>query len=289
MKGTQVLHSLWKSKVTPLDLQEGQLIPSVVVADLAEDHPALNHETTVSAHRLDKRACSLDGDRTKAIWRLNDNSLITREVLPEFLDTLDHDDVRARRSREELRMINGVMGNYRWLRRRLSEPQLEGQRVLELGAGDGAFARQVWREGITNPSLWTALDLTPEPDEWSREARWLQRDLFTISALPEAEIVVANLFLHHLQDIQLAALGRLLPLACHTLLACEPARRRVHIFQGRALSALAGLSKVTHHDMLVSIRAGFANDELPEALGLHDWQARISLTALGAYRLEARR
>ncbi len=211
----------------------------------------------------------------------------TREVFPELLDTLPHDDAAARRSRGELRMINGVMGNHRWLRRRLREPQFRGHRVLELGAGDGAFARRVWREGITHPAQWTALDLAPEPKEWPREARWQQRDLFTLSVLPEAEIVVANLFLHHLQDRQLAALGRLLPVACRTFLACEPARRCAHVLQGRVLSALAGLSEVTHHDMFVSIRAGFVSDELPDALGLRDWQTRVSLTALGAYRLVA--
>ncbi len=211
----------------------------------------------------------------------------SREVSPELLDALPHDDAAARRSRGELRMINGVMGNHRWLRRRLREPRLRGHRVLELGAGDGAFARGVWREGITHPAQWTALDLAPEPGEWSREARWQQRDLFTLPVLPDAEIIVANLFLHHLQDGQLAALGRLLPEACRTFLACEPARRRVHALQGHLLSAAAGLSAVTHHDMFVSIRAGFTGDELPGALGLRGWQTRVSLTALGAYRLAA--
>jgi len=211
----------------------------------------------------------------------------TREVFPELLDALPHDDEAAWRGRGELRMINGVMGNHRWLCRRRREPEFNGKRLLELGAGDGAFARRVWREGITYPAQWTALDLAPEPDEWSREACWRQSDLFMMSALPEAEIIVANLFLHHLHDGQLAALGRLLPEACRTFFACEPARRRVHALQGWMLSAIAGLSEVTHHDMFVSIRAGFLGNELPGALGLRDWQTRVSLTALGAYRLTA--
>jgi hypothetical protein len=210
-----------------------------------------------------------------------------RQVLPELLDTLPHHDPAARRSREELRMVNRIMGNHRWVCRSLLEQALRGDRILELGAGDGDLARQAWGAGIVPPAQWGALDLAPAPTDWPSEAIWLQRELFTLPVLPEAEVIVANLFLHHFEDEQLADLGKRLPDSCRVLLACEPARRWVHSLQGHLLSALVGLSAVTHHDMLVSIRAGFSGEELPRALGLNGWKTQVSTSVLGAYRLTA--
>jgi len=210
-----------------------------------------------------------------------------RQVLPELLDSLPHDDPAALRSRGELLMINRIMGNHRWLCRTLQQPDLEGRHVLELGAGDGALAQRAWREGASQPARWSAIDLAPMPAEWPGEASWLQSDLFSLQELPDAEIVVTNLFLHHFHNHQLEILGRRLPSSCRTFLACEPARRRVHSLQGRLLSVLAGLSQVTRHDMLASIRAGFTGNELAHALRLQGWQTETSTTTLGAYRFKA--
>lgn len=210
-----------------------------------------------------------------------------RQVLPELLDSLPHDDPAALVCRQELRLINGIMGNHRWLCRTLENPHCRGQRVLELGAGDGSLARRAWNEGIAQPAHWSALDLAPAPDEWPRNAVWHQRDLFALPMLPDAEIIVANLFLHQFHNHQLEVLGRRLPVSCRMLIACEPARRWVHSLQGRLLSLLTGLSQVTHHDMLVSIRAGFTGNELMSALRLQGWRTATSSTTLGAYRFAA--
>ena len=210
-----------------------------------------------------------------------------RHVLPEILDSLPHDDPSALRSRDELRVINLLMGNHRWLLRMLRAQGLEGTRVLELGAGDGALAQQVWQAGLVPPQQWSALDLAPAPTDWPTGANWLQQDLFTLSTLPEADIIVANLFLHHFQNQQLLELGRRLPDTCRVLIACEPARRALHTWQGHLLSAIAELSDVTHHDMLVSIRAGFIGSELADSMGLKGWNTVASQTILGAYRLVA--
>lgn len=212
-----------------------------------------------------------------------------RQVVPELLDSLHHDDPAALRCRKELRLINCIMGNHQWVCRSLKKPQHQGCRVLELGSGDGTLARRAWSKGIVRPEKWSALDLAPVPEEWSSGAVWHQRDLMTLPVLPDAEIVVSNLFLHHLQDHELADLGSRLPKSCRTLIACEPARRWVHSLQGRLLSALVRLSHVTRHDMLVSIRSGFVGNELPRALALHGWRSVVSLTLLGAYRLTASR
>ncbi len=210
-----------------------------------------------------------------------------RQVLPELLDALPHDDPAALRSREELHFINRLMGNHHWICRTLQEQALKSDRILELGAGDGSLAHHAWNKNIAQSAQWSALDLAPAPINWPRDALWYQRDLFTLPILPDAEIIVANLFLHHFENDQLRELGSRLPESCRLFIACEPARRRLHTLQGHLLSALVDLSEVTHHDMLVSIRAGFIREELPQALGLSDWQTLVSVTTMGAYHFTA--
>jgi len=207
---------------------------------------------------------------------------MTRLVQPEMLDSLPATAPEAVRSRRELRWINAIMGNHRWLRKSIRSHSQAGDKVLELGAGDGSL----WTPALLPPSQWTALDLAPRPADWPESAHWLQEDLFQAS-LPETEIVVANLFLHHFTTDSLVDIGRKLPASCRLLIACEPARRALHQWQGRALSTLLQLSAVTRHDMLVSIRAGFWGKELPAALGLAGWKWRVSTTLLGAYQLTA--
>lgn len=211
-----------------------------------------------------------------------------RRVEPELLDHLPADDPAAMRSRRELRLINAIMGNHRWLAHEVRRGIQPGWRVLELGAGDGAFGARLVAAGICEPRQLAGIDLAPRPGTWPAEAAWMQGDV-SADALPEAEIVVANLFLHHFEPGALAQLGARLPAKCRILLANEPARRRLHLAQGALLSVLALLSRVTRHDMRISIRAGFLGDELPRALGLGAWKCATSASFLGAYRMRAHR
>jgi len=211
-----------------------------------------------------------------------------RRVELELLDHLPADDPAALRSRRELRLINAIMGNHRWLARAVRRSMRPGWRVLELGPGDGAFGARLVAAGICEPRLLAGIDLAPRPRAWPVGAAWMQGDLFA-DALPEAEIVIANLFLHHFEPEALARLGARLPAKCRILLGNEPARRWLHIAQGSLLSVLALLSRVTRHDMHISIRAGFLGDELPRVLGLGAWKCATSASFLGAYRMLAHR
>ena len=213
-----------------------------------------------------------------------------RVIVPEILDSLPHGDPRAVESRRDLRRINRVMGNPSWFERSLRAHAARagrGERILELGAGDGALARHLWAKQISLPENWTALDLAPPPAQWPSNARWLQRDLFAPGPLPDAHILLANLFLHHFQGSDLASLKVRVPASCRLVLVSEPARRRLHLAQGRLLSALLGLGEVTRHDMQASIHAGFLKNELPEVLFGKEWSWEVSTTLLGAYRLRA--
>lgn len=211
-----------------------------------------------------------------------------RVLAAEILDSLPADDPAAKRSRRDLRVINALMGNFRWLRSQLEAVESADGKVLELGAGDGRFGLS-----LSDPERWayTGVDLLPRPADWPSSWQWHQGDLFQFLPMSEASVVLVNLFLHHLAPAQLYLLGqRLEESPCRYLLVNEPARRTRHLCQGKLLH-LTGLHAVTRHDMDVSIRAGFLGNELPEAMGLSpsvwDWQIHHSF--LGAYRLIATR
>jgi len=196
-----------------------------------------------------------------------------REVKPEILDSLPADDVEAVRSRKDLRLINGLMGNERWILRQ----KLTG-RVVELGAGAGTLAKKLAKNHEV-----TGLDFQEKPE--GVEADWVAGDLFTVLPEVDGETVVANLILHHFDDEALADLGKLLK-GRRRLVAVEPWRSRLSLFEGRLLWPL--INRVTRHDMMVSIRAGFQKGELPDLLNLgEEWEWREEVSLLGGIRVVA--
>lgn len=218
-------------------------------------------------------------------WRLG--GFHARRVMPELLDALPADDPAAVRAREEMLLVNAVMGNHRWLARMVRQHVGQDWRVIELGAGDGALSQSLLQAGLCRPKNLHGVDLAPRPGAWPREAGWTQGDVFA-QPLPEGEVLLANLFLHHFEDDRLRELGARIPASARLILAAEPERRRRHALLGRLLCGIAELHPVQHYDMQVSIRAGFRSDELPRALGLGaEWQARTWGTLFGAYRMIA--
>lgn len=210
-----------------------------------------------------------------------------RVLVPEILDSLPADHADAVASRRDLRRLNGLMGNFRWLKRQLLARGATGGTVLEIGAGDGTLARRLCAAVPEMASRYHAMDLAPQPAQWPGGAVWHRADLFSEEAaawLDAAEIVIANLVLHHFDEAQLAQIGRRLT-RCRLLLACEPSRREIHVWQGRLLFPL--LNRVTRHDMVVSIRAGFRGSELAAALGFAGAGAECAVaeTFTGAHRL----
>ncbi|MDF1739878.1 MAG: hypothetical protein P1U86_12025 [Verrucomicrobiales bacterium] len=59
-----------------------------------------------------------------------------RIVQPEILDSLPADAPDAVRSRQDLRRINYLMDNFRWLERALEDAELpRGSHIVEVGSG----------------------------------------------------------------------------------------------------------------------------------------------------------
>lgn len=208
-----------------------------------------------------------------------------RIVHPELLDSLPSDDPSAMRSRRDLRRINGMMGNLRWLGRSLRESCLPRKaRIVEVGSGDGDFAHAMANEGYSV----TAVDLSPRPAGLPDRVRWIQGDLFDELPRLSADVLIANLFWHHFDDEQLATLAPSIerfPL----VLASEPLRAQFPKLLGAVLAPF--VNKVTRHDLFVSIRAGFLPGELPNhwQLDSEHWRIQETTGVLGAYRINARR
>ncbi|MBB5040230.1 methyltransferase domain-containing protein [Prosthecobacter dejongeii] len=212
-----------------------------------------------------------------------------RSVQPEILETLASDDPAARRGRQDLLLVNGIMGNHRWISRMMRRYCQPGWQMTELGAGDGALSLKLAQQGLCQTHDLHAFDLAPRPASWPADAAWTQGDLFAQN-LPPSQVLIANLFLHHFEAAPLHLLGSRIAPETQLILAAEPARYRIHTFMGRLFCSLAQLNWVTRYDMQVSIRAGFRGQELPDFLGLDSsWEISVRETVFGGYRMMARR
>lgn len=216
-------------------------------------------------------------------------SLAQRNVQPELLETYADDHPDAIIGRKDLLLVNGIMGNHRWVMRTLKREMQPGWRLTELGAGDGALSLKLIRGGVIQGHQLHAMDLAGRPVSWPADAKWMQGD-FTVSTLPATEVVLANLFLHHFKADQLRALGDRLSPETRMIIAAEPARQYIHTLLGRIFCGITRLHPITRYDMQVSIRAGFRGNELSELLGLGpEWVTTASSRPFGAYRFVARR
>jgi hypothetical protein len=208
-----------------------------------------------------------------------------RIVEPEVLDHLPEDHPDAIASRRDLRRINFVMGNERWiLRMARNFPQAAARGIVEIGAGEGFLATKLQRE--FPDAMVTACDLARRPKGLDARIEWQQGDLFAADPPPRGGILVANLFLHHFEGGKLLQIGRLCS-QFDVLILCEPNRSVLPLWVGR----LAGpfINRVTRHDMPVSIRAGFCQGELAALLGLdlRAWRIAETSTWRGARRVIA--
>jgi hypothetical protein len=210
-----------------------------------------------------------------------------RTLQPELLDALPPEHPDAQHSRRDLRVINRITGNHRWIGQTLPTLLRDNDLVLEIGAGTGELSRQLAARGIAIDGL----DLWPRPPDWPASRTWHVADLRAFTGFADYTVIVGNLIFHQFTDTELRALGATLCRTARVIIACEPVRRRVSQALLRTLGPLLGANRVTRHDAHVSVAAGFRGDELPRVLGLAggDWSVACNTTALGSYRMVAQR
>jgi hypothetical protein len=224
---------------------------------------------------------------------------LPRRVRPELLDALPADDPRAVRSRRDLRLVNRIMGTRLLLLRALDAALAAPPRtIVELGAGDGRLllalaAKRARRWPAAHAGL---LDMQPVvvPDTvaafdelgWSAEV--IATDVFDWLARPDADadVIVANLFVHHFDGERLERLLAGIAARARTFVCCEPRRGWLPL-GGSHLLGLIGCNDVTRHDAVLSVHAGFRGDELSGAWrralpsGAREW--RLYESAAGAF------
>jgi 2-polyprenyl-3-methyl-5-hydroxy-6-metoxy-1,4-benzoquinol methylase len=141
--------------------------------------------------------------------------------------------------------------------------------VLDVGAGGGdalrAIARWGERRGIAL-DLW-GLDRSPWTERYAMArgtpAGWIVSDLFDLPPDRRFDVVISNLFAHHLDDAAMVRFLRWLP--AHTLrrwLILDIHRHRIAWTAVWAGTRLLRLHPMCIHDGPVSIMRGFVRDDL---------------------------
>ena len=197
-----------------------------------------------------------------------------RLVEPELLDELPPDDPRALHSRGDLRRLNWLMRHAGILHAATTARLAQAPRhIADLGAGDGSLMLHLAARFHTR---WPGVSVTLVDRQktvpaatlakfagfgWQAEA--VAADVFDwLNSTGRVDAVFANLFLHHFPDAKLAGLLRLIAARTDLFIACETRRTRPSFASARLLLWLMGCNAVTRHDAVISMRAGFAGDEL---------------------------
>ena len=221
-----------------------------------------------------------------------------RILEPEILDELSPTDPRAIRSRRDLQRINWWMRNPAHIARALQKHfWLEGpETVADLGAGDGDFSHKVagkcarWKnvELVLVDRLKAASLTQFEGTTW--KAQSVAADVFDwLDRGEKVDAVYTNLFLHHFSDEQLERMFEKISRTTDYFVACEPRRYRFASLI-RFCVWVIGCSEVTLNDSVISVRAGFRNQELsqlwPKSSG---WQLIERRAGLFSHVFEARK
>ena len=201
--------------------------------------------------------------------------LRNRHLEPELLDGLAADDPAAIASRRDLHRINALMFQARIMASLLRERvPIAPRRILDIGSGDGRFTLAVAR---LLSSQWAGVevvmvdrigligdDLKKAFTELGWQARPIVADIFDTTEetlCGRFDLVCANLFLHHFDDVQLVALFSRIATIAPMLVATEPLRTSGPLFATRCLR-LIGAGAITLNDATQSVRAGFRGKEL---------------------------
>jgi hypothetical protein len=196
---------------------------------------------------------------------------MTRILQPELLDELPATDPRAMHSRRDLRRINALMGNARAIVRYVThfERTRTGRSplvVAEIGAGDGNISMQL-ANALARRNVSGELFLVDrQPLNPAARCDWkahlVEADIFAwLKDARRVDVIVANLFLHHFRDEELATMLRACVERCDCFAAAEPRRSSVAEWFSRRVG-LIGCNDVTRHDAEVSVQAGFTGSEL---------------------------
>jgi methyltransferase family protein len=197
----------------------------------------------------------------------------SRRLETELLDVLPADDPAAVGSRRDLRFLNAVMLHPGIMAGRMRRHAAGApRRIIELGAGDGSLMLRISRRLAR---LWPGVSavlvdrqdiVAPKTRQAISSLGWradrVTQDVFDYLAVAEpADIIVANLFLHHFRPPQLSEIFAQCAKLAPVFIALEPHRASLPLLGSRLIGIL-GCNHVSRHDAVASVRAGFQGREI---------------------------
>lgn len=238
-----------------------------------------------------------------------------RRVAEETLDHLAPEDPAAMRSRRDLVRVHRAMGTRSIVTRAWQElvpPKRAALplKILEIGAGDGSLLLGVARtmaprwpevqltlldqQDIVSPTTlaayadlgWFAQVQVADVLHWSE-----QHDPAAASAaLPRWDLISTTLFLHHFEGNQLELLLSAVASRSDRFFACEPKRSWLPLAGSHLVGAI-GANAVTREDAVLSVHAGFRDDEISAVWPRADdtWQTREFAAGMFSHCFSARR
>ena len=209
-----------------------------------------------------------------------------RHVAAETLDHLAPDDPAAMRSRRDLVRVHRAMGTRSVVTRGWRELVLTERgglplRILEIGAGDGSLLLGVARATAPHwpPVQLTLLDrqdiVSPATLAGYAELGWAAQvhvaDVLSwadrpdggasSTASPRWDLITTTLFLHHFEGSQLDQLLAAVAARTDRFFACEPKRSWLPLAGSHLVGAI-GANAVTREDAVLSVHAGFRDQEI---------------------------
>ncbi len=198
-------------------------------------------------------------------------------VKPEMLDSLEAGNPAAIRSRRDLRLVNWFMRGEAWIIQQLSVFE-NLRKVVEIGAGNGHLAALVHKNFPDVEVI--AIDLMSSPEHLSGGIQWRYEDALISDCYDAETVVIANLFIHHLDEEGLWNLGEKIG-NCRAVIMSEPHRYWFSKCLGYLIFPF--VNHVTRHDMMVSIDGGFRFGELAGLIHVDwHWDERASLGGIRA-------
>lgn len=227
-----------------------------------------------------------------------------RLVEPEWLDELPATHPGAVRSRADLRRLNWIMGHAdifsRILFQNISPDITHPLQICELGAGDGTMLLGLARQWATHGghAELTMVDRQALILEQTRAAF----EAFHWSVTPVVEdvlgwleqcnspvdLICCKLFLHHFTDSQLRQLFQQVAERTSLFIACEPRRSEIALI-GSHWVGFVGCNRVTRHDAVASVRAGFWGHELSDLWPVDPWKLSENRVGLFSHCFVAKR
>jgi hypothetical protein len=200
-----------------------------------------------------------------------------RRIESEILDSLTTEDPRAVQARRDLRRLNFLMRHTAIFDDQLGFTRggFSPRQVVELGCGDGWLLYELLsrlpktdepREVVLvdrHPCVSSGVVGALESSGWKVSIE--ETDLFEWLRRPRPDqrfdFCLVNLLLHHFRDHEIQTLFSGIQKKSRSIAACEPRRTRRSLLASHCVG-LVGCNEVTRNDAVISVRAGFIENDL---------------------------